>query len=38
MECVVDIHNYNLLLQENRVYVFLDGLDDRLDKIRGDVL
>ncbi|RVW24901.1 hypothetical protein CK203_079484 [Vitis vinifera] len=38
MECAVDIHNYNLLLQEDRVYVFLDGLDDRLDKIRGDVL
>ena len=38
MECAVDIHNYNLILQEDRVYVFLDGLDDRLDKIRGDVL
>ena len=39
MECAVDIHNYNLLLlQEDRVYVFLDGLDDQLDKIRGDVL
>ncbi|KAL6335694.1 hypothetical protein AAG906_032886 [Vitis piasezkii] len=38
MECAVDIQNYNLLLQEDRVYVFLDGLDDRLDKIRGDVL
>ncbi|RVW89802.1 Retrovirus-related Pol polyprotein from transposon TNT 1-94 [Vitis vinifera] len=38
MEYAVDIHNYNLLLQEDRVYVFLDGLDDRLDKIRGDVL
>ncbi|RVX03529.1 hypothetical protein CK203_027783 [Vitis vinifera] len=38
MECAVDIHNYNLLLQEDRVYVFLDGLDDRLDKIRDDVL
>ena len=38
MECEVDIHNYNLLFQEDKVYVFLDGLDDRLDKIRGDVL
>ena len=38
MECAVDIHKYNIILQENRVYVFLDGLDDRLDKIRGDVL
>ena len=38
MECVADIQRYNTLLQEDRVYVFLDGLDDRLDKIRGDVL
>ncbi|KAF8405794.1 hypothetical protein HHK36_007871 [Tetracentron sinense] len=38
MECAVDIHNYNIILQEDRVYAFLDGLDDRLDKIRGDVL
>ena len=38
MECAVDIHNYNLLLQEDRVYAFLDGLDDWLDKIWGDVL
>ncbi|KAF8409081.1 hypothetical protein HHK36_005154 [Tetracentron sinense] len=38
MECTVDIQHYNQLLQEDRVYVFLDGLDDRLDKIRGDVL
>ncbi|RVW98674.1 hypothetical protein CK203_032168 [Vitis vinifera] len=38
IECAVDNHNYNLLLQEDKVYVFLDGLDDRLDKIRGDVL
>ncbi|KAG6742011.1 hypothetical protein POTOM_055293 [Populus tomentosa] len=29
---------HNTLLQEDRVYVFLDGLDDRLDKIRSDVL
>ncbi|KAJ0045362.1 hypothetical protein Pint_05392 [Pistacia integerrima] len=38
MECAVDIQHYNLILQEDKVYVFLDGLDDRLDKIRGDVL
>lgn len=38
MECAADIHHYNLILQEDIVYVFLDGLDDRLDKIRGDVL
>ncbi|XP_057962224.1 uncharacterized protein LOC131153781 [Malania oleifera] len=38
MECSVDIQHYNLIIQEDRVYVFLDGLDDRLDKIRADVL
>jgi len=38
MECVVDIQHYNDLIQEDRVYVFLDGLDDRLDKSRGDIL
>ena len=38
MECVVDIQKYNALLQEDRVYTFLDGLDDRLDNIRSDVL
>ena len=38
MECAVDIHKYNAILQEERVYVFLDGLDNRLDKVRGDVL
>lgn len=38
MECPVDIQHYNAPVQEERVYVFLDGLDDRLDKIRGDVL
>lgn len=38
MECHADIKHYNHLLQEDRVYIFLDGLDDRLNKIRGDVL
>jgi hypothetical protein len=38
MDCVVDIQKYNLILQEDRVYTFLDGLDDRLDKTRSDVL
>jgi hypothetical protein len=32
MECPLDIHHYNALLQEDRVYTFLDGIDDRLDK------
>lgn len=38
MDCPVDIQKYNAFLQEDRVYTFLDGLDDRLDKIRSDVL
>ncbi|KAG6788370.1 hypothetical protein POTOM_004435 [Populus tomentosa] len=38
MECVHDIQKYNTLLQEDIVYTFLDGLDDKLDKIRSDVL
>ncbi|XP_059649773.1 uncharacterized protein LOC132295500 [Cornus florida] len=38
MQCEIDIQRYDSILQEDRVYTFLDGLDDRLDKIRGDVL
>jgi hypothetical protein len=38
MECPADIQRYNNLLQEDWVYVFLDGLDDKLDNIRSDVL
>ncbi|XP_075473306.1 uncharacterized protein LOC142504306 [Primulina tabacum] len=38
MKCPGDIQKYNSILQEDRVYVFLDGLDDRLDKTRSDVL
>uniref|UniRef100_A0A2N9HDA0 Reverse transcriptase Ty1/copia-type domain-containing protein n=1 Tax=Fagus sylvatica TaxID=28930 RepID=A0A2N9HDA0_FAGSY len=38
MECVGDIQKYNSILQEDRVYIFLDGLDDRLNKTRSDVL
>jgi hypothetical protein len=38
MECVYHIQKYNTLLQEDQVYTFLDGLDDRLDKIKSDVL
>lgn len=34
----VDIQHYNTLIREERVYVLLDGLDDRLDNIRSDVL
>ena len=38
MKCVEDIQIYNSNIQEDRVYVFLDVLDDRLHKIRSDVL
>ena len=38
MKCAEDIQIYNSNIQEDRVYIFLDGLDDRLDKIRSDVL
>ncbi|KAG7960368.1 hypothetical protein I3843_10G120000 [Carya illinoinensis] len=38
MECSVDIQHYNQIIQEDCVYVFLDGLDDQLDNIRADVL
>ena len=38
MNCATDIQKYNTILQEDRVYTFLDGLDDWLDKIRSDVL
>jgi len=38
MKCIADIQSYNDLIQEDWVYVFLDRLYDRLDKIRGDVL
>ncbi|KAL5762294.1 hypothetical protein ACOSP7_018558 [Xanthoceras sorbifolium] len=37
MKCVVDIQKYNSILQEERVNIFLDGLDDRLDNIWSDV-
>jgi hypothetical protein len=38
MECAIDIQKYNSLIQEERVFIFLDGLDDRLDNIRNDIL
>lgn len=37
MECAINIQHYNDLLQEERVYTFLDGLDGRLDNIRSDI-
>ncbi|KAI5319218.1 hypothetical protein L3X38_038926 [Prunus dulcis] len=33
-----DIKRYNDILQKDPVYIFLDGLDDLLDKARSDVL
>ena len=38
MACAIDIQNYHFILQEERVYTFLDGLDDRLDHVRSYVL
>lgn len=38
MVCSTDIHHFNNLIQKDRVYTFLDGLDDKLDNIRGGVL
>jgi hypothetical protein len=38
MKCKADIQSYNSILQEDRVYTFLNGLDDRLDKVRGVML
>ena len=38
MKCGEDILIYKSNIQEDRVYVFLVGLDDRLDKSRSDVL
>ncbi|BFG25475.1 hypothetical protein CerSpe_117490 [Prunus speciosa] len=36
MKCGFDIHEYNDIFQEDRVYIFLDDLGDRLDKARSD--
>lgn len=38
MQCASDIQKYTAFLQDDRVYTFLDGLDDMLGKIRSDVL
>jgi hypothetical protein len=38
MECVKDIEAFNTYIRKNRVYTFLDGLDDRLDHMRAEVL
>ncbi|CAL2238346.1 unnamed protein product [Prunus armeniaca] len=38
MKCDFDIKERNANLQEDRVYIFLDCLDDRLDKALRDIL
>ncbi|XP_022889208.1 uncharacterized protein LOC111404668 [Olea europaea var. sylvestris] len=38
MECATDIQHYNKMVQEDRVYTFLDGHNDHLDSIRNSVL
>ena len=38
MKCSEDIQIYNNNIQEDRVYTFLDGLDDWMDKIQSDIL
>lgn len=38
MECATNIGKYNSLIQEERVYIFLDVLDKWLDKIHSDLL
>ena len=38
MECPKDVQWYTAILQEERVYVFLDGLDDQLDQVKSTVL
>jgi hypothetical protein len=36
--CAVDIENRNQEVQEERLYIFLGGLDQYLDSIRAEVL
>ncbi|XP_078164974.1 uncharacterized protein LOC144559739 [Carex rostrata] len=38
MEYSSDIEKFNSYIQESRMYTFLDGLDDRLDNVRADML
>uniref|UniRef100_A0A6N2LBC2 Uncharacterized protein n=1 Tax=Salix viminalis TaxID=40686 RepID=A0A6N2LBC2_SALVM len=38
VEFLTDSQRYNSLLQEERVYVFLDGLDDKVDNLHSEVL
>jgi hypothetical protein len=36
--CSKNIQKYNILIQEDRIYTFLDGLDDQFDQTRQDIL
>jgi len=38
MTCDEDIQKYNKLIQEHRIYTFLDGLDDQFDQTCRDIL
>jgi gag-polypeptide of LTR copia-type len=38
MGCSSDIDRYKKVIQDDRVLIFLDGLDDRLDQVRANVL
>jgi len=36
--CSKNIQKYNILIQEDQIYTFLDGLDDQFDQTRQDIL
>jgi transposase InsO family protein len=38
MLCAADIESFDKFVQESRVYTFLDGLDDKLDMERANIL
>jgi hypothetical protein len=38
MTCAADIERFDKFMQESRVYSFLDGLDDKFDNERANVL
>jgi hypothetical protein len=38
MKTLGDIEKFNLYIQKTQVYIFFDGLEDRFDAIRAQVL
>jgi transposase InsO family protein len=38
MLCAADIESFDKFVQESRIYTFLDGLDDKLDMERANIL